>query len=197
MKEYFGVSFTDSGGKNDQTKEQEAAPAADANKKEQQEDKKVLLTHVLVTFKKPRSQSLIPVYVRITVQSCNFLKQVTFGEFGLFSLCVCVPLLLSITMSFPLQDDVPAEQSGSEDSDDSDSDEEDSDDDSDESSEEEDDENEDEEEDGEKEDEPLSLNWPDTRRKQATYLFLLPIVFPLWLTVPDVRNQVHLRRSHI
>uniref|UniRef100_A0A4W4HDK8 Sodium/potassium/calcium exchanger 1 n=1 Tax=Electrophorus electricus TaxID=8005 RepID=A0A4W4HDK8_ELEEL len=36
--------------------------------------------------------------------------------------------------------------------------------------------------------EPLSLEWPDTRRKQATYLFLLPIVFPLWLTVPDVRN---------
>lgn len=39
-------------------------------------------------------------------------------------------------------------------------------------------------------DEPLSLEWPDTRRKQATYLFLLPIVFPLWLTVPDVRNPV-------
>ncbi|XP_055030054.2 sodium/potassium/calcium exchanger 1 isoform X1 [Misgurnus anguillicaudatus] len=37
-------------------------------------------------------------------------------------------------------------------------------------------------------DEPLSLEWPDTRRKQATYLLLLPIVFPLWLTVPDVRN---------
>ncbi|XP_059928108.1 sodium/potassium/calcium exchanger 1-like isoform X2 [Gadus macrocephalus] len=36
--------------------------------------------------------------------------------------------------------------------------------------------------------EPLSLEWPDTRRKQATYLILLPIVFPLWLTVPDVRN---------
>ncbi|XP_043933916.1 sodium/potassium/calcium exchanger 1-like [Protopterus annectens] len=41
---------------------------------------------------------------------------------------------------------------------------------------------------GEDNDEPLSLEWPDTRRKQATYLFLLPIVFPLWLTVPDVRN---------
>ncbi|XP_073327895.1 sodium/potassium/calcium exchanger 2-like [Pagrus major] len=36
---------------------------------------------------------------------------------------------------------------------------------------------------------PLSLKWPDTPRKQATYLFLLPIIFPLWLTVPDVRNQ--------
>uniref|UniRef100_A0A3Q3LHQ7 Sodium/potassium/calcium exchanger 1 n=1 Tax=Mastacembelus armatus TaxID=205130 RepID=A0A3Q3LHQ7_9TELE len=55
-----------------------------------------------------------------------------------------------------------------------------------ESSEGEDDEEEEEEE---TQDEPLSLEWPDTRRKQATYLFLLPIVVPLWLTVPDVRNQ--------
>ncbi|XP_070985097.1 sodium/potassium/calcium exchanger 1-like isoform X3 [Oncorhynchus clarkii lewisi] len=47
---------------------------------------------------------------------------------------------------------------------------------------------EEEEEEGEENEEPLSLEWPDTRRKQATYLFLLPIVFPLWLTVPDVRN---------
>ncbi|XP_069384319.1 sodium/potassium/calcium exchanger 1-like [Paralichthys olivaceus] len=41
----------------------------------------------------------------------------------------------------------------------------------------------------ENEDKPLTLEWPDTRRKQATYLFLLPIVFPLRLTVPDVRKQ--------
>uniref|UniRef100_A0A3Q3L7X9 Sodium/potassium/calcium exchanger 1 n=1 Tax=Mastacembelus armatus TaxID=205130 RepID=A0A3Q3L7X9_9TELE len=68
----------------------------------------------------------------------------------------------------------------------SDSDEDDSDEDSSESSEGEDDEEEEEEE---TQDEPLSLEWPDTRRKQATYLFLLPIVVPLWLTVPDVRNQ--------
>uniref|UniRef100_A0A3P8TV39 Sodium/potassium/calcium exchanger 1 n=1 Tax=Amphiprion percula TaxID=161767 RepID=A0A3P8TV39_AMPPE len=85
------------------------------------------------------------------------------------------------------KEDVPAKQDGSGGSEDSDSEEEDSDDDSDESSEDEDDDEEDEGE--EKEDEPLSLEWPDTRRKQATYLFLLPIVFPLWLTVPDVRNQ--------
>ncbi|KAM9366138.1 sodium/potassium/calcium exchanger 1-like [Symphorus nematophorus] len=44
------------------------------------------------------------------------------------------------------------------------------------------------EEEEEEENEPLSLEWPETRRKQATYLFLLPIVFPLWLTLPDVRN---------
>ncbi|XP_054862180.1 sodium/potassium/calcium exchanger 1-like isoform X11 [Amphiprion ocellaris] len=89
------------------------------------------------------------------------------------------------------KEDVPAKQNGSGGSEDSDSEEEDSDDDSDESSEDEDDDEEDDTEDEgeEKEDEPLSLEWPDTRRKQATYLFLLPIVFPLWLTVPDVRNQ--------
>uniref|UniRef100_A0A3Q2Q4A7 Sodium/potassium/calcium exchanger 1 n=1 Tax=Fundulus heteroclitus TaxID=8078 RepID=A0A3Q2Q4A7_FUNHE len=40
----------------------------------------------------------------------------------------------------------------------------------------------------EEENEPLSLEWPATPRKQATYLFLLPIIFPLWLTLPDVRN---------
>ncbi|XP_008410440.2 sodium/potassium/calcium exchanger 1 [Poecilia reticulata] len=89
------------------------------------------------------------------------------------------------------KDDVPAEQGDSEGSDDSDSDEDDSDEEIEESSEDEDeddDEDEDEEEE-EKEDDPLSLQWPDTPRKQVTYLFLLPIVFPLWLTVPDVRNQ--------
>ncbi len=46
----------------------------------------------------------------------------------------------------------------------------------------------------EEENEPLSLEWPETRRKQATYLFLLPIVFPLWLTLPDVRNLVSTNR---
>jgi hypothetical protein len=53
--------------------------------------------------------------------------------------------------------------------------------------------NEEEEKAEEEMEEPLSLEWPDTRRKQATYLILLPIVFPLWLTVPDVRNPV---RTH-
>ena len=47
-----------------------------------------------------------------------------------------------------------------------------------------------EEEEEEENEEPLSLEWPETRRKQATYLLLLPIIFPLWLTVPDVRNPV-------
>lgn len=77
-----------------------------------------------------------------------------------------------------LQEDTPGEEE-SEGSEDSDSDDEG---DSDDSSED--------EEDEEKEDEPLSLEWPDTPRKQATYLFLLPIIIPLWFTIPDVRNQV-------
>ncbi|NWH81183.1 NCKX1 protein, partial [Piaya cayana] len=37
-------------------------------------------------------------------------------------------------------------------------------------------------------DQPLSLEWPETRKKQAIYLFLFPIVFPLWSTLPDVRS---------
>ncbi|XP_021028817.1 sodium/potassium/calcium exchanger 1 isoform X2 [Mus caroli] len=55
--------------------------------------------------------------------------------------------------------------------------------------EEEEDEEEEEEEEEEEDEEPLSLEWPDSRQKQAIYLFLLPIVFPLWLTIPDVRRQ--------
>ncbi|KFW69964.1 Sodium/potassium/calcium exchanger 2 [Pygoscelis adeliae] len=40
----------------------------------------------------------------------------------------------------------------------------------------------------EDEDQPLSLAWPDTARKQLTYLLVLPIVFPLWASLPDVRK---------
>ncbi|XP_060093206.1 sodium/potassium/calcium exchanger 2 isoform X1 [Heteronotia binoei] len=40
----------------------------------------------------------------------------------------------------------------------------------------------------EENDEPLSLAWPDTNRKRLTYLLILPIVLPLWITLPDVRN---------
>ncbi|KAK2531191.1 Slc24a2 [Columba guinea] len=45
-----------------------------------------------------------------------------------------------------------------------------------------------EEENEEDEDQPLSLAWPDTLRKQLTYLLVLPIVFPLWASLPDVRK---------
>ncbi|CAB1345018.1 unnamed protein product, partial [Coregonus sp. 'balchen'] len=45
-------------------------------------------------------------------------------------------------------------------------------------------------EDEEDEDQPLSLSWPDTMRKRFTYLLIMPIIFPLWLTLPDVRKPV-------
>ncbi|XP_024254401.2 sodium/potassium/calcium exchanger 2-like [Oncorhynchus tshawytscha] len=41
----------------------------------------------------------------------------------------------------------------------------------------------------EDEDAPLSLEWPETNRKRITYLLILPIVFPLWLSLPDVRRE--------
>uniref|UniRef100_A0A8C7R0W5 Sodium/calcium exchanger membrane region domain-containing protein n=1 Tax=Oncorhynchus mykiss TaxID=8022 RepID=A0A8C7R0W5_ONCMY len=46
-----------------------------------------------------------------------------------------------------------------------------------------------EEEEEEDEDAPLSLEWPETNRKRITYLLILPIVFPLWLSLPDVRRE--------
>ncbi|KAM9717895.1 sodium/potassium/calcium exchanger 2 isoform 2-T4 [Menidia menidia] len=44
-------------------------------------------------------------------------------------------------------------------------------------------------EDEEEEDQPLSLSWPETGRKRLTYLVIMPIVIPLWLTLPDVRKN--------
>ncbi|XP_069026470.1 sodium/potassium/calcium exchanger 2-like isoform X3 [Embiotoca jacksoni] len=43
-------------------------------------------------------------------------------------------------------------------------------------------------EDEEEEDQPLSLSWPESNRKRLTYLLIIPIVLPLWLTLPDVRK---------
>ncbi|KAK2863219.1 hypothetical protein Q5P01_002752 [Channa striata] len=43
-------------------------------------------------------------------------------------------------------------------------------------------------EDEEEEDQPLSLSWPESNRKRFTYLFIIPVVLPLWLTLPDVRK---------
>lgn len=36
--------------------------------------------------------------------------------------------------------------------------------------------------------EALDMHWPDTCRKRITYVLLAPIVFPLWLTLPDTRT---------
>ncbi|KAM6909309.1 sodium/potassium/calcium exchanger 2 isoform 4-T4 [Xenentodon cancila] len=43
-------------------------------------------------------------------------------------------------------------------------------------------------EDEEEEDQPLSLSWPESNRNRFTYLLIIPIVLPLWLTLPDVRK---------
>lgn len=45
-------------------------------------------------------------------------------------------------------------------------------------------------EDEEEEDQPLSLSWPESNRKRLTYLLIIPVVLPLWLTLPDVRKPV-------
>ncbi|XP_023229789.1 sodium/potassium/calcium exchanger Nckx30C-like isoform X3 [Centruroides sculpturatus] len=37
-------------------------------------------------------------------------------------------------------------------------------------------------------DEPLDLSWPDTCHKRINYILVAPIVFPLWITLPDVRR---------
>ncbi|XP_056607817.1 sodium/potassium/calcium exchanger 2-like isoform X2 [Triplophysa dalaica] len=43
-------------------------------------------------------------------------------------------------------------------------------------------------EEDDEEDQPLSLSWPESGRKRFTYLLLLPIIIPLWITLPDVRK---------
>ncbi|XP_068443283.1 sodium/potassium/calcium exchanger 2-like isoform X1 [Clinocottus analis] len=43
-------------------------------------------------------------------------------------------------------------------------------------------------EDEEEDDQPLSLSWPESNRKRLTYLLIIPIVLPLWITLPDVRK---------
>jgi len=106
---------------------------------------------------------------------------------------VRVLCFLPVSFSLCVKEGDAAAEGGSEKPGGSDDSEDDEEDDSDEESDE--DSDDDDDEDEEEGEEPLSLEWPDTRRKQATYLFLLPIVFPLWLTVPDVRNPV--RTNHM
>ncbi|XP_025016624.1 sodium/potassium/calcium exchanger 2 [Tetranychus urticae] len=36
--------------------------------------------------------------------------------------------------------------------------------------------------------EPLDLSWPNLWHKRISYILLAPIIFPLWLTLPDVRR---------
>jgi len=39
-------------------------------------------------------------------------------------------------------------------------------------------------------DEPLDLSWPSTWRKRLTYVLLAPLIFPMWLLLPDTRRPV-------
>lgn len=36
--------------------------------------------------------------------------------------------------------------------------------------------------------EAMDMSWPSEARKRITYVLLAPIVFPLWLTLPDTRS---------
>lgn len=36
--------------------------------------------------------------------------------------------------------------------------------------------------------EPLDMSWPTTWRKRITYVIVAPLVFPMWLTLPDTRR---------
>jgi hypothetical protein len=45
------------------------------------------------------------------------------------------------------------------------------------------------------EEEPLDISWPKTWRRRVTYLLLIPIVWLLYFTLPDVRHEV--RRPEI
>lgn len=36
--------------------------------------------------------------------------------------------------------------------------------------------------------EALNMAWPSTARKRLTYVLVAPLLFPLWLTLPDTRT---------
>ncbi|XP_062589037.1 sodium/potassium/calcium exchanger 2-like [Saccostrea cucullata] len=41
----------------------------------------------------------------------------------------------------------------------------------------------------EEEEEPLDLSWPKGWRSRISYVLLAPLVFPMWITLPDVRRE--------
>lgn len=45
----------------------------------------------------------------------------------------------------------------------------------------------------EDENQPLDLSWPDSWRERVTYLLFLPIIIPLYITLPDTRKQSGIR----
>ena len=35
---------------------------------------------------------------------------------------------------------------------------------------------------------PLDMSWPAAWRKRITYVLILPLILPMWLTLPDTRK---------
>ena len=50
--------------------------------------------------------------------------------------------------------------------------------------------------DDEEEHKPIDLSWPDTNRKRIVYVLVAPIVFSLWITLPDCKSPRGQYRSH-
>jgi len=44
-------------------------------------------------------------------------------------------------------------------------------------------------EDEEAESTPLDMSWPESVRERITYVLVLPLILPLWLTLPDTRKE--------
>lgn len=42
--------------------------------------------------------------------------------------------------------------------------------------------------DEEEESEPLDMSWPDTWSKRLSYVLVLPLILPMWVTLPDTRK---------
>ena len=47
----------------------------------------------------------------------------------------------------------------------------------------------------EEEHKPIDLSWPDTTRKRIVYVLVAPIVFSLWITLPDCKSPRGQSRS--
>lgn len=44
---------------------------------------------------------------------------------------------------------------------------------------------------------PLDLSWPDSCRERVTYILFLPIIIPLWITLPDTRSDKGIKKPSI
>lgn len=47
-------------------------------------------------------------------------------------------------------------------------------------------------EDDDEGEQPLDMSWPSSTKKRINYILLAPILFSLWITLPDVRKPVSL-----